>query len=82
MFRRGGTALVFMIIIMTGNSVSAWEVFFGLCKFSDDSGLGTVAREGSCPTTSGSLHLRSRGVKVLPADVFANMPAMTYVFVS
>ena len=77
-FRRGGTAVFFLLLIISGHlaSVSAWEKWFGSCKFSDDSGLGTVARKGSCPTETGNLDLRGKGIKILPAGVFANMRAM------
>ena len=78
---RSGCAF-FLLLLLSGPlaNVCAWEVFFGACRFSDDSGLGTVARAGSCPATTGALNLQDKGIKELPATVFADMPAMTYVF--
>ena len=58
--------------------MNAWEVFFGECRFSDDSDWGTVSRAGSCPTVAthgsvnsdwGRLDLSNKGIKELPAGV-------------
>ena len=80
MVRRHGVFLLLLLLSGQLANVNAWEVFFGECRFSDDSGCGTVSRDGSCPTTSGSngrLDLSNKGIKELPAGVFANMSAMT-----
>jgi hypothetical protein len=83
MVRRHGFFLLLLFLSGQHASVNAWEVFFGECRFSDDSGWGTVSRAlAPVPPwrsyiSRGRLDLSNKGIKELPAGVFANMSAMT-----
>ena len=54
-----------------------WTVGFGDCEFSGNYDGAPLSRTGECPTQSGNLFLRNRGITSVPADAFANMGAMT-----
>ena len=49
---------------------------FGACNFSR-TGEGALTRSGLCSGTQGPLHLNSKGLTSLPADVFLGMSGMT-----
>ena len=67
--------LMLLALCLGSANAYPWSVTFGGCTFSGDYNGAPLERSGSCPTQSGWLYLKSKGITSVKNDSFAGMGA-------
>jgi hypothetical protein len=73
------TLLLVMIgaALISTSHAAPWSVTFGECIFTGDTSGSDLVRTGSCPTQSGMLELKDKGITNIKSNHFSDMIACT-----